>query len=110
MLLILKNFVGKLQANFTLLSDAKDNVINIRLSLGVIVGLIFALFGVYLIDSIIGMLIACLLIIDGVETLNELIKSGDNIDIDSFKLSLDKAFEFKIAHWLFKKKTYRKRN
>jgi len=100
MLLILKNFVGKLQANFTLLSDAKDNVINIRLSLGVIVGLIFALFGVYLIDSIIGMLIACLLIIDGVETLNELIKSGDNIDIDSFKLSLDKAFEFKIAHWI----------
>jgi len=100
MLLVLKNFVGKLQANFALLSDAKDNVNNIRLSLGVIVGLTFALFGIYLIDSIIGIFIACLLIIDGVETLIELIKSGDDIDIDSFKLSLDKAFEFKIAHWI----------
>jgi len=100
MLLVLKNFVGKLQANFALLSDAKDNVNNIRLSLGVIVGLIFALFGIYIVDSIIGLIIASLLIFDGVDTLVELIKSGEDIDIDSFKLSLDKAFEFKIAHWI----------
>ncbi len=100
MLLVLKNFVGKLQANFALLSDAKDNVNNIRLSLGVIVGLIFALFGIYWIDSIFGIVIASLIILDGVETLLALIRSGDDIDIDSFKLSLDKAFEFKIAHWI----------
>ena len=100
MLLVLKNFVGKLQANFALLSDAKDNVNNIRLSLGVIVGLIFALFGIYWIDSILGIVIASLIIFDGVETLLVLIKSGDDIDIDSFKLSFDKAFEFKIAHWI----------
>ncbi len=100
MLLVLKNFVGKLQANFALLSDAKDNVNNIRLSLGVLVGLSFALFGIYWIDSIFGIVIASLIIFDGVETLLALIKSGDDIDIDSFKLSLDKAFEFKIAHWI----------
>ncbi len=100
MLLVLKNFVGKLQANFALLSDAKDNVNNIRLSLGVIVGLTFALFRIYLIDSILGIVIASLIIFDGVETLMALIKSGDDIDIDSFKLSLDKAFEFEIAHWI----------
>lgn len=100
MLLVLKNFVGKLQANFAILSDAKDNVNNIRLSLGVIVGLIFALFGIYWIDSIFGIVIASLIIFDGIETLLALIKSGDHIDIDSFKLSLDKAFEFKIAHWI----------
>lgn len=100
MLLVLKNYVGKLQANFALLSDAKDNVNNIRLSLGVIVGLIFALFGIYWIDSILGIVIAGLIIFDGIETLLALIKSGDDIDIDSFKLSIDKAFEFKIAHWI----------
>ena len=100
MLLILKNFVGKLRANFALLSDAKDNLNNIRLSLGVIVGLIFALFRIYIIDSFIGIVIAFLLIFDGAETLIELIKSGDEIDIESFKLSLDKTFEFKIAHWV----------
>ncbi len=100
MLLILKNFVGKLQGNFALLSDAKDNVNNIRLSLGVIVGLVFAIFGIYFVDSAIGILIAGLLILDGAETLVAIVKSGDDIDIDSFKLSLDKAFEFKIAHWL----------
>ncbi len=100
MLLVLKNFVGKLQANFALLSDAKDNVINIRLSLGVIIGLIFALFGIYWVDSIVGIVIASLIIFDGLETLLALIKSGEDIDIDSFKLSLDKAFEFKIAHWI----------
>lgn len=100
MLLFLKNFVGKLRGNFALLSDAKDNVNNIRLSLGVITGLIFALFGIYVIDSIIGIFIAFLLILDGGETLVELIKSGDDLDIDSFKLNIDKAFEFKIAHWI----------
>ncbi|MFW9988435.1 MAG: cation transporter [Candidatus Odinarchaeota archaeon] len=100
MLLFLKNFVGKLRGNFALLSDAKDNINNIRLSLGVIAGLIFALFGIYIIDSIIGILIAFLLILDGGETLVELIKSGDDLDIDSFKLNIDKAFEFKIAHWI----------
>ncbi|MFW9939486.1 MAG: cation transporter [Candidatus Thorarchaeota archaeon] len=100
MLLILKNFVGKLQANFALLSDAKDNVINIRLSLGVIVGLIFALFRIYTVDSIISLVIASLLILDGITTLIQLIKSGEDIDIDSFKLSIDKAFDFKIADWI----------
>ena len=100
MLLILKNFVGKLQANFALLSDAKDNIINIRLSVAVLIGLIFAVFGIYLVDSILGILIACLIIFDGIETLIALIKSGEEMDIDSFKLNLDKAFEFKIAHWI----------
>ncbi len=100
MLLVLKNFVGKLQANFAILSDAKDNINNIRLSIAVIVGLIFALFGVYWIDSIFGIVIAGLIIFDGVETLFALIKFGDDIGIDSFKLNLDKAFEFKIAHWI----------
>ncbi|MFX1566873.1 MAG: cation transporter [Promethearchaeota archaeon] len=100
MLLVLKNFVGKLQANFALLSDAKDNVNNIRLSFGVIIGLIFALFRIYWIDSIIGIIIAGLIIFDGLETLFALIKSGEDIDIDSFKLSLDKSFELKIAHWI----------
>jgi hypothetical protein len=100
MLLFLKNFVGKLNGNFSLLSDAKDNSNNIRLSLGVIVGLSFALFGIYFVDSIIGILIAFLIIYDGIETLTELIKSGDNMNIESFKLSIDEAFEFKIADWI----------
>jgi len=100
MLLILKNFVGKLTGNFSLLSDAKDNINNIRLSAGVIIGLTFAIFNIYLVDSIIGILIASLIIYDGIETLMELVKSGDDIEIDTFKLRLDEAFEFKIADWL----------
>ena len=65
-----------------------------------IIGLIFALFGIYFVDSIIGILIASLIIYDGIDTLTELIKSGENMNISSFKLRLDEAFEFKIAHWI----------
>ena len=100
MLLFLKSFVGKLKSNFALLSDAKDNKNNIRLSFGVAIGLIFALFGIYIVDSLIGILIAVLIIIDGINTLTELIKSGDNMALENFKLKLDDAFEFKIIHWL----------
>ena len=75
MLLFLKSFVGKLKTNFALLSDAKDNKNNIRLSFGVAIGLIFALFGIYIVDSLIGILIAVLIIVDGINTLTELIKS-----------------------------------
>jgi len=99
-LLFLKNFVGKLSGNFSLLSDAKDNRNNIRLSIGVIIGLFFAIFEIYFIDALIGIFIASLIIYDGAETLKELIKSGDKIEIDTFKLKIDEAFEFKIAHWI----------
>jgi len=99
-LLFLKNLVGKAEGNFSLLSDAKDNMNNIILSVGVIVGLFFAIFEIYFIDALIGFFISCLIIYDGVDTLIELIKSGDEIEIDTFKLRIDEAFEFKIAFWL----------
>jgi len=99
-LLVLKNLVGKAEGNFSLLSDAKDNMNNIILSVGVIFGLFFAIFEIYFIDALIGLFISCLIIYDGVETLIELIKSGDEIEIDTFKLRIDEAFEFKIAYWL----------
>jgi len=99
-LLFLKNFVGRLSGNFALLSDAKDNLFNMRMSMGVIVGLIFAIFGFYYIDSLLGLFIASLIIFDGIKTLIELIKSGDNIEIDTFKLKIDESFEVKIVDWL----------
>lgn len=99
-LMFFKNIVGKSTGNFSLMSDAKDNINNIRLSAGVFVGLIFAIFGIYFIDALIGIFISALIIYDGIETLLEVIKSGDDIEIDTFKLRVDEGFEFKIAHWL----------
>lgn len=99
-LMFLKHLVGKLKRNLSLLSDAKDNSNNIKISLGVLVGLIFALFGIYIVDAIMGILISCLIIYDGIDTLIILIKSGEELDLNSFKLKLDEAFEYKLTHWI----------
>ncbi len=98
----LKHLVGKINGNLSLLSDAKDNANNVKISFGVMIGLIFALFEIYFVDALVGILIAFLIIYDGVETLIALIKSGEDINIDSFKLRLDEAFEFRLADWILK--------
>jgi hypothetical protein len=56
--------------------------------------------GFYYIDSLLGLFIALLIIFDGIKTLIELIKSGNNIEIDTFKLKIDESFEVKIVDWL----------
>ncbi len=100
LLMFYKSIVGKLAGNFSLLSDAKDNLNNIRISLGVIIGLTFAIFHIYIMDALIGLFISFLIIYDGAITLKELIVSGDEIEIDIFKLKIDEIFENRISYWI----------
>jgi len=100
LLMNLKAIVGKNSGNFSLLSDAKDNSFNMRLSTGVIIGLTFAIFKIYFIDSLVAIFISSLVIYDGIVTLKELIKSGDNIEIDAFKLHLEEMIDNRISYWL----------
>jgi len=97
-----KKIVGKLSANFSLLTDAKDNINNIRLSTGVLIGLLFSLGNIYYIDSIIGTFISAIIIYDGVITLRELILAGEDIKIDAFKLKIDEKFDNWISYWILK--------
>jgi len=97
-----KKIVGKLSVNFSLLTDAKDNINNMRLSIGVLIGLFFTLGGIYFIDSAIGIIISAIILYDGLITLRELIISGEDIKIDAFKLKIDEKFNNWISYWILK--------
>ncbi|TXT60202.1 MAG: Cation efflux family protein [Promethearchaeota archaeon] len=56
-LMYLKGMVGKISGNLAILSDSKDSQLNVMLSGGVIIGLVFAIFGFYFVDAFIGIII-----------------------------------------------------
>ena len=96
----LKTIIGKTNGNFSLLSDAKDSENNIKISLGVLVGIIFSIFGIFFVDSLIAMLIAVIIIVDGVQILREFLKSGEEIEIDTLHLRMEEQLDNKITAWI----------
>ncbi|NHI94923.1 MAG: hypothetical protein EAX96_20710 [Candidatus Lokiarchaeota archaeon] len=96
----LKTIIGKTNGNFSLLSDAKDSENNIKISLGVLVGIIFSIFRVYFVDSLIAILIALIIIVDGVQTLREFLKSGEEVEIDTLHLRMEEQLDNKITAWI----------
>ncbi|MFX1313367.1 MAG: cation transporter [Promethearchaeota archaeon] len=99
-LMYLKGMVGRTSGNLSLLSDSKDSALNVKLSIGVIIGLTFAIFKIYYIDAIIGIIIAGFVFKEGIEFVSELIKSEEDFDITSLKVYADTIYENRLTGYI----------
>ena len=64
------------------------------------IGLFFAEFQIYVIDSIVAILIALLVIYAGLEALLELVQAGDDVSVDTIHLTTSEAFDDLITSWM----------
>ncbi len=86
--------VGKKFRNFALISQSVDSKNHIYVSLSVISGAIFSIFGVEIADSIIGGLIAVRIFFDGFELLKESFSSinGEEINFAKYSSFIEKKW------------------
>ncbi|MFX1322461.1 MAG: cation diffusion facilitator family transporter [Promethearchaeota archaeon] len=99
-LMYLKGMVGRNSGNLALLSDSKDSEFNIKLSLGVLIGLTFAIFKIYFIDALVGILIAALVFKEGIEIICEILKREEDFDITSIKVYADNIYENRLTGYI----------
>lgn len=99
-LMLLKGIVGRNSANLSILSDAKDSALNIKISAGVLIGLIFAIFDIYFLDDIIGIIIAVIVLKEGIEIIKEIIVKNEDYDIRAFKVFADHIYDDRLTSYL----------
>ena len=99
-LLFLKSMVGRISGNISLLSDSKDAQLNMRISGGVLIGLTFAIFKIYFVDALIGIIIAILVFIDGVVIIRELLAKEEDFDITSIKVYADNLYNTRLTSYI----------
>ncbi|TFF85723.1 MAG: hypothetical protein EU517_01315 [Promethearchaeota archaeon] len=99
-LLFLKSMVGRISGNLSLLSDSKDAALNIRISVGVLIGLTFAIFNIYFVDALIGIIIAILVFFDGITIIRELLAKDKDFDITSIKVYADNLYDTRLSTYI----------
>ena len=95
-----KTLVGRMSGNLALVSDAKEDQSHIRIGVGVIVGLLFAEFHIYVIDSIVAVLIALVIVWEGIEALREIAQAGDSLSVDTIHLAAADQYDDLITAWI----------
>ncbi|MGB5909982.1 MAG: cation transporter [Promethearchaeia archaeon] len=99
-LMVLKSMVGRTSGNLSILSDSKDSALNLKLSIGVLIGLTFAIFKIYFVDSLVGIVIAILVFKEGIEIILELLKKEEDFDITSIKVYADNIYENRLTGYI----------
>ena len=95
-----KGIVGRITGNLSLLSDSKDSEINIVISLGVLVGYLFAVFDLYVVDTVVGILIGLFCIKEAVEIITEMAKRQEDFDIADLKVGSDVLFNDRLTGFI----------
>lgn len=99
-LMFLKGMVGRISGNLSFLSDSKDSGLNIKLSVGVLIGLSFAIFHYSFVDAIVGIIISILVFKEGFEILYELTKKEEDFDITAIKVLADNIYDNRLTGYL----------
>jgi len=99
-LLFLKSLVGRISGNLSLLSDSKDSQLNVRLSIGVLVGFMFAIFRIYFVDALIGIIIAVFVFKEGIEIIRELLLKEEEFDITEIKVFADNIYNNRLTAYI----------
>ena len=99
-LMLLKGIVGRNSGNLSILSDSKDSELNIKISAGVLVGLIFAIFNIYFLDDIVGIIIAILIFKEGIAIIREIIAKEEDFDIRAIKVFADHIYDDRLTSYL----------
>jgi Co/Zn/Cd efflux system component len=91
-----QRYVGKVTNSLTLISQSVDSKNHIFIGTSVIIGAIFAIYGVYFVDAVIGLIVGANIFKDAVGLLREAISAqkGDEADYsEEYKLPLEKCWE-----------------
>ncbi len=95
-----KSLIGRTSGNLSLLSDSKDSELNVKISLGVLIGLTFAIFHFYFVDAIVGIIISILIFKEGIEVLREILAKEEDFDITEIKVAADQIYENRLTGYL----------
>jgi hypothetical protein len=95
-----KGIVGRITGNLSLLSDSKDSEINIVISLGVLIGYLFAIFDLYIVDTVVGILIGLFCIKEALEIIREMVKKQDDFDMADLKVGSDVLFNDRLTGFI----------
>lgn len=91
-----QRFVGKISNNLTLISQSVDSKNHIFIGTSVIIGAIFAIYGIYFVDAVIGLVVGAGIFRDAVGLLREAISAERGVEEDysgKYKLPLEKCWE-----------------
>lgn len=99
-LMYAKSLIGRTSGNLSLLSDSKDSELNVRISGGVLIGLTFAIFDIYFVDAIVGIIISIFVFKEGIEVLRELFTKEEEFDITEIKVAADELYENRLTGYL----------
>ena len=99
-LMFLKSLVGRTSGNLSLMSDSKDSGLNVKISASVAIGLTFAIFKIYFIDALIGIIIAILVFKEGIEILRELFAREEDFDITAIKVLADNIYDDRLTGYI----------
>jgi Co/Zn/Cd efflux system component/predicted transcriptional regulator len=91
-----QRFVGKVTNSLTLISQSVDSKNHIFIGTSVIIGAIFAIFGIYFVDALIGLIVGANIFKDAVGLLREAISAqkGEEEDYSQeYKLPLEECWE-----------------
>ena len=99
-LMFLKSIVGRASGNLSFLSDSKDSALNVQISIGVLFGLTFAIFKIYFVDSLVGIVIAVLVFKEGIEFLREIFSKEEEFDITSIKVFADNIYNNRLTGYI----------
>ncbi len=96
-----KGVVGRTSGNLSLLSDSKDSQLNVMISIGVIIGLIFSIFKYYFVDALVGLIIAVIIFKEGIEFLWGLRKMEEKeFDISDIKVYGDNLYKNRLTGYI----------
>jgi hypothetical protein len=99
-LIWLKVVVGRSSGNLALIGDAKEDTSHIKVAFGVMIGLTFSIFGYYFVDGLVALLIAGIILWEGISTFIELKAAGDEIDVDTIRLGANEKYEDLMTYWV----------
>jgi len=90
-----QRFVGKVSNSLTLISQSVDSKNHIFIGASVIIGAIFAIYGIYFVDAVIGLVVGAGIFRDAVSLLQEAISAqrGEEKDYSGYKLPLEECWE-----------------
>jgi hypothetical protein len=90
-----QSYVGKRYGNLSLISQSVDSKNHIYVAGAVIAGAIFSMFGIPLVDSLIGAFIALRMASDGVELVGEVLsrREGEETDYSKYRTFVEAGFE-----------------
>jgi cation diffusion facilitator family transporter len=90
---VYQHFVGKRSGSISLISQSVDSRNHAFQAAAVIVGLIFALFGIYIVDSLVALLVAVLIGKSAVELTIETVRmaGGGELDVSRFSREYEKV-------------------